>query len=137
MAKESKNVKVKKDGKEKKNSNFFKESRAELKKVTWPTPKQLASKTAVVIAIVLIIAIIVFVLDTVFDKGYEFIMDKATKNTNQTVTVNAEENANEIEVQAVDATENASVEMTPSTEGTTTENTDTTTDTTTSASEVN
>ena len=108
MAKESKINKVKKEGKEKKNGNFWKDSRAELKKVTWPTAKQLFSKTAVVIAIVLIIALIVFVLDTVFDKGYEFIMNKATSNTSQTVT----ENANEVEVTEVDATGDGSIDLT-------------------------
>ena len=109
MAKENKNVRVKKDSKEKKNSSFLKDSKAELKKVTWPTPKQLASKTAIVIAIVLVIAIIVFVLDTAFDKGYEFIVNKATKNnTSQTAT----EDANEVNVTTVDATEDASIDLT-------------------------
>ena len=113
MAKESKINKVKKEGKEKKNGNFWKDSRAELKKVTWPTAKQLFSKTAVVIAIVLIIALIVFVLDTVFDKGYEFIMNKATSNTSQTVT----ENANEVEVTDVDATGDGSIDLTSAEDG--------------------
>ena len=53
------------DGKNKK--HFFKEFRAELKKVIWPTPKQLINGTIAVITIVLITAVIVFVLDLCFD----------------------------------------------------------------------
>ena len=58
--------------KESKNDNkvkkhFFKDFKAELKKVIWPTPKQLVNNTVAVITIVLITAAIVFVLDVVFD----------------------------------------------------------------------
>ena len=47
--------------------NFFKNFKAELKKVIWPTPKQIVNGTTAVIIIVLIIAAIVFVLDLTFD----------------------------------------------------------------------
>ena len=57
--------KEKKDAKQK--SSYFKEMKAELKKVVWPTPKELVNNTIAVIAFVLIIAIIVFVLDFCFD----------------------------------------------------------------------
>lgn len=50
------------------NRNFFKDFKAELKKVIWPTPKQVANNTTAVITIVLITAIIVFVLDVAFEK---------------------------------------------------------------------
>ena len=59
MAKPEKN---KKD-----NKHFFKDFKAELKKVIWPTPKQLANNTVAVITIVLITAAIVFVLDFAFE----------------------------------------------------------------------
>ena len=98
MAKENKNNK--KEGKERK-SGFFKASRAELKKVTWPTAKQLIQKTSIVLVLVLVISFIVFVLDFVFGRGYEFIMDKANKgNTVQVVTENTVEN--EVEVTSED-----------------------------------
>ena len=63
--------------KESKNENkvkkhFFKDFKAELKKVIWPTPKQLANNTVAVITIVLITAAIVFVLDVVFDLGNKY-----------------------------------------------------------------
>ena len=50
----------------KNNSRFFKESRAELKKVSWPKPKALFNDTATVIVIVLVVAAIVAVLDLAF-----------------------------------------------------------------------
>jgi preprotein translocase subunit SecE len=53
------------DGKKKK--QFFKEFKAELKKVIWPTPKQIVNGTIAVITIVLIAALIVFALDSTFN----------------------------------------------------------------------
>ena len=61
---------AKKENKVKK--HFFKDFKAELKKVIWPTPKQLANNTTAVVAIVLITAIIVFALDVVFDLGNKY-----------------------------------------------------------------
>ena len=61
---------AKKENKTKK--HFFKDFKAELKKVIWPTPKQLANNTSAVIAIVLVTAVIVFVLDVAFDLGNKY-----------------------------------------------------------------
>ena len=47
--------------------SFFKDFKAELKKVNWPTPKQLINNTAAVVTIVIITAAIVFVLDLAFE----------------------------------------------------------------------
>ena len=58
-------AKVEKEKKEKK--HFFKDFKAELKKVIWPTTKQVANNTTAVITIVLLTAIIVFVLDLTFE----------------------------------------------------------------------
>ena len=52
--------------------HFFKDFKAELKKVIWPTPKQLVNNTVAVVVIVLITAAIVFVLDAVFDLGNKY-----------------------------------------------------------------
>ena len=60
MPKDAKNKKEKK--------RFFKDFKAELKKVIWPTPKQLVNNTVAVITIVLLTAVIVFVLDFTFEK---------------------------------------------------------------------
>ena len=67
MANKEKEVKSKKDVKNK--NHFFKDFKAELKRVVWPTPKQLVNSTIAVITIVLVIGIIVFVLDM----GFEFL----------------------------------------------------------------
>ena len=56
---------AKKENKNKK--HFFKDFKAELKKVIWPTPKQLFKNTVAVIFIVIVTAAIVFVLDLAFD----------------------------------------------------------------------
>ncbi len=58
-------AKVEKNKKE--NKHFFKDFKAELKKVIWPTSKQVANNTVAVITIVLLTAAIVFVLDLVFE----------------------------------------------------------------------
>jgi preprotein translocase subunit SecE len=59
MAKDKKMDRVKK--------SFFKDFKLELKKVTWPTGKELFNSTTAVLSIVLIVALIVFVLDLGFD----------------------------------------------------------------------
>ena len=69
MAKEEKN-KVK----------GFKNLKQELKKVVWPTPKQLINNTVAVITIVLITAVIVFALDFTFKKVNEFDIEKLKSN---------------------------------------------------------
>lgn len=58
-------AKVEKEKKDKR--HFFKDFKAELKKVIWPTPKQVVNNTTAVITIVLITALIVFVLDIAFE----------------------------------------------------------------------
>ena len=71
---------AKKDKKEIKNSkdktSFFKSFKAELKKVIWPTPKQLVNNTIAVLTIVLITAAIVFVLDITFETMNKYGIDK-------------------------------------------------------------
>ena len=58
----------KKSKKEEKNKrHFFKDFKAELKRVVWPTPKQLLNSTIAVITIVLVIGVTVFVLDMGFE----------------------------------------------------------------------
>ena len=58
-------AKPEKKNKEKK--HFFKDFKAELKKVIWPTSKQVVNNTTAVITIVLLTALIVFVLDFAFE----------------------------------------------------------------------
>lgn len=90
MAKENKS--------KKENKHFFKDFKAELKKVIWPTPKQLVNNTVAVITIVLITAAIVFVLDFAFEKmnTYGINKIKSTVESNNTVSesTNTVENVN-------------------------------------------
>ena len=107
MAKEP----VKKNEK-KENKNFFKEFRAELKRVSWPTPKQLVNNTAVVIGIVILVAVIVFVLDVIFENlnnfGVERLKALVTSSSEETVeaTVDDAENT-QAESETTEGTETA------------------------------
>jgi len=42
---------------------FLKESRAELRKVTWPTPKQAITSTSVVIVVTVIVSLVLGLVD--------------------------------------------------------------------------
>ena len=65
MAKKEAKTNKKENSKNKK--SFAKDFKAELKKVVWPTPKQLLNSTIAVITIVLVIGLIVFELDMGFE----------------------------------------------------------------------
>ena len=81
---------AKKDVMKDKKNNFGKELKSELKKVTWPSFKQLVNNTYAVVAIVLIVAAIVFVLDVCFENLNNFSVNKlkalVSSNTEDTVT---------------------------------------------------
>ena len=53
---------------------FIKEAKVELKKVTWPTPKQTLASTAVVIIIVFIVSIYLGIVDFALAKLVKFIL---------------------------------------------------------------
>ena len=94
MAKETKKSRNEKTTK-KEGKGFFKEFRAELKKVVWPSPKQLVNNTSIVVGMILITAAIVFCLDFAFDNGYQFVMNKAAsviEKAESSETNNAVEN---------------------------------------------
>ncbi|MBO5743993.1 MAG: preprotein translocase subunit SecE [Clostridia bacterium] len=48
---------------------FFKELKSELKKVVWPSKKQVIKNSLIVIAAVIIIGIVIWVLDLAFGFG--------------------------------------------------------------------
>ena len=101
MAKEKKEKNVKKD-----NKSFVKNFKAELKRVVWPTSKQMVNNVTAVIVIVLITAAIVFCLDFVFESMNKYGIDKLktniqSKNQEQVQTVeNNEQNNNSEENKA-------------------------------------
>ena len=53
---------------------FLSEAKTELKKVTWPSPKQTLASTSVVIIIVFIIAIYLGIVDYVLAKLVKYIL---------------------------------------------------------------
>ena len=91
-------------------SSFGKDFKAELKRVTWPTPKQLVNNTTAVVVIVLITAAVVFILDVIFENlnkyGVEGLKAVVTETTTEATDSTTEESLSEV------------------TEGTTTENVD-------------
>lgn len=102
--KESKTInKKEKNNKDKK--SFFKSFKGELKKVSWPTPKQLVNNTVAVIIIVVVIAVIVFVLDLAFDAVNKYGIDKIKESVVSTSEENASENTENTEGE--EKTENA------------------------------
>lgn len=62
-----KTEKTEKTNTNKKQKHFWKDFKAELKKVIWPTRSQVVNNTIIVIAIVLLVTAIVFVLDLAFE----------------------------------------------------------------------
>ena len=83
-----KEAKTNKKENNKNKKSFSKDFKAELKKVVWPTPKQLVNNTVAVIAIVLVTAAIVFVLDLTFETLNKHGVNKIKEvvSANNTVT---------------------------------------------------
>ena len=103
MPKETKSKKEKK--------HYFKDFKAELKKVIWPTPKQLVNNTVAVITIVLITAVIVFILDLAFEKMNTYGINKLKEmvdSKNEVSNELANETTQEIANEEVQASENVS-----------------------------
>lgn len=99
--------KEKKDAKQK--SSYFKEMKAELKKVVWPTPKELVNNTVAVIVFVLVIAIIVFVLDFCFDNLNKYGITRLQEKVQSSFqTTKDSEDNNEVSNETTDSeTENS------------------------------
>lgn len=45
---------------------FFRDTKSEVKKVTWPSKKQIINNALIVLAVVVIAAIVIFLLDMLF-----------------------------------------------------------------------
>ena len=102
--------------------SFFKSFKAELKKVTWLTPKQLVNNTTAVIVIVLLTAIIVFILNVAFEAMNEKGIDQLRKViSNSTQTTN--ESSNESATNEVNETSNESTNTSEQEQNTDAQNT--------------
>jgi len=119
----------KKNEKSEQKNNFIKEVRMELKKVTWPTRKELITSTGTVLFITIFIALIVFFLDFGFEKintyGVEKLKDVVSSSASEeqipdNAVLNGEENSGE---HSAETTENTVVDNT-TTENKTEENTE-------------
>ena len=115
----SKESKVKKTKTAKNNKNFFKDTKAELKKVIWPTSKQLVNNTLAVITIVLLVGVIVFALDVCFEKisalwvnGLKSIASNTINSTDteNTESENTEQEVTSNEKNTTESTEDQTVE---------------------------
>lgn len=96
MAKDKKKVNA---SEVKKKKHFWKDYKTELKKVKWPTAKELFNSTAAVLAIVFIVAAIVIVLDLAFEslsklevKGIENLQNSIVIENSADNTVTSDEN---------------------------------------------
>lgn len=85
------------DNTKKEKKSFFKGMKAELKKVIWPTSKQVSNKTIAIIVLVLVVAGIVVLLDL----GLRWTTDKLIYGR----FTNSVEVENTLEVQAEDSNE--------------------------------
>ncbi len=111
MAKKEARANKKEVNKNKK--SFSKDFKAELKKVIWPTPKQLVNNTVAVVTIVLITAAIVFVLDLAFESVNKYGVNKIKEAvTTMQESSNEENNAENTEGNS-ESGEEANAETTP------------------------
>ena len=112
-------------------TNFIKSFKAELKKVIWPTPKQLFNSTIAVLTIVIITAIIVFILDLAFETINKNGIDRIKQVvSNSTVNETTENETSENETTETENEVEESVEQNTETEVENNENTETTENTT-------
>ena len=106
-----KEVKNNKKENSKNKKSFFKDFKAELKKVVWPTPKQLVNNTVAVITIVLITAAIVFVLDLTFETLNKHGIDKVKESITQ-IEDSTEETSTQTDSNTATTNENSNNETT-------------------------
>lgn len=67
---------VKKEGIVARATKSFKATKSELKKVVWPTRKQLANNTVIVIAAILVVGLVIFGLDSLFSTIAGFVLGR-------------------------------------------------------------
>ena len=126
MAKEVKKKDNKKEEKVAKKAANTSTMRSELKKVTWPTRKELVNSTIAVIVIVVLTAIIVFFLDVVFESLNTYginklrttVSEKINKDNTTITTQDAQEEVVTDTTENEDLEPEADVEVTGETDAT-------------------
>ena len=135
--KANKNVKENKNENSKNKKSFFKGFKAELKKVIWPTPKQLLNNTTAVISIVIITGIIVFALDVLFDLGNKYGISQLQNIVNEKFNSEEQNTESTNNTESTESTNNSESTDNSSDQSNATENTngDSSTEATNSESE--
>ncbi len=105
---------AKRENENKKQKHFWKDFRAELKKVIWPTKKQLVNNTIVVIAMVLVTTVIVLILDLAFEALNTYGINKVKQTVKDSISTTVDEDKSEGEN---NQEENNNSENNQSTEG--------------------
>ena len=100
MAKNEKQIKENKTG-------YFKAMKSELKKVTWPTPKELFNNTVAVLVFVIIIALIVFVFVFCFDKINKNGVTKLQEKVQSSYSTKTDADENDENSESSDETNNS------------------------------
>ena len=115
--KKTKSKKVsKKEAKEK--NRFGKEFKAEIKKIVWPSRKELFANSVVVIGSVLIVSVIIFLLDLGFNELTNLEIKAISGNKNETSAVDTNE---AVDANSVETTGDVAATTENATEGTSTE----------------
>jgi preprotein translocase subunit SecE len=65
-------------------ATYAKATKSELKKVSWPTPKQLVNNTAIVVVCIVVIGIFIFILDAIFGLGFKALNNNKAESGNDT-----------------------------------------------------
>ena len=81
---------AKQEKENKKQKHFWKDFKAELKKVIWPTKKQLANNTLVVVAMVLVTTVIVLILDLAFEALNTYVINKIKHTLQDSISANVD-----------------------------------------------
>ena len=88
---------AKQEKENKKQKHFWKDFKAELKKVIWPTKKQLANNTLVVVAMVLVTTVIVLILDLAFEALNTYGINKIKHTVKDSISTNVDGDENDSE----------------------------------------
>ncbi len=120
-AKEGKSAKLEKNAsKDKKETKkiddknkkrWFRDFRSELKKVNWPTGKELFNNTAVVLMVVVVVSVLIFILDLAFGALTKFEVKQIEKFKNETSNSIVENVSNENQTIGDNNTETGTTEI--------------------------
>ncbi|WHH57459.1 preprotein translocase subunit SecE [Petroclostridium sp. X23] len=55
---------------------YFREVRAEMKKVTWPTWSQVRNNTLVVILSIIVVGVVIWTLDVIFGEALNYLLNR-------------------------------------------------------------